>query len=241
MTRRRFPLVSKWLDSAVWEARRLKHPFADVAGVRVRIARAFPFRVRVFLYNGRYESAEIAVLSSCLDTRDIVMELGTGLGVLSAYVAKRIGSERVFTYEANPALGPLIRDTFAVNRVSPTLEMCMLGARPGSMTLFVEDEFWYTSTIRHSSSGKAISIPMREFAEEVRRIQPTLLIVDIEGGEYDLADSMASSGISKILMELHEAALGAAKVNEVKSTFVRAGYTIDPIHSTDSCVLFSRQ
>lgn len=66
-----------------------------------------------------------------LDADDVVMDVGTGIGLVATLCAQRIGSERVYTYEANPALERPIRETFELNRVSPHLEMCMHGPAVG--------------------------------------------------------------------------------------------------------------
>jgi len=57
------------------------------------------------IYFGDYERKEATIVSQRLTADDVVLEIGAGIGFLSAYCAKRIGSERVFAYDANPAFG----------------------------------------------------------------------------------------------------------------------------------------
>jgi FkbM family methyltransferase len=169
------------------------------------------------------------------------MELGTGLGVVATYAAGRIGSDRVFTYEANPALAPLTRDTFELNRVSPAFETCLLGEAPGETTFYVGEDFRVSSTIPSDiDSPIPIRIPVKSLNDELQRIRPTFLIVDIEGGEHDLIQHMNFAGIRKILVEVHENVIGAAKVERLKSMLLDAGFTMDTQISAPTCWFLTR-
>ena len=68
---------------------------------------------------GRYERDELRLIGQLLSPEDVALEVGAGLGVLSAYCARRLGSSRVFAYEANPDLEACIRDTYSLNQVQP--------------------------------------------------------------------------------------------------------------------------
>ena len=90
------------------------------------------------IYLGDYEAKEIEIISRRLATDDVVFEVGAGLGYLSAYCAKRTGSDKVFTYEANPELIPLIRETHARNAVTPTLTNALLAQGEGEREFRIE-------------------------------------------------------------------------------------------------------
>jgi hypothetical protein len=52
-------------------------------------------------------------------------------------------------------------------------------------------DFRVSSTIPSDiSSPRPIRVPVRSLNDELRRIRPTFLIVDIEGGEHDLIQHM---------------------------------------------------
>ena len=121
----------------------------------------------------RYENSELEIVRSQLTSADTVMELGTGLGLISTFCAKRIPSDRVFTFEANPALEPHIRRTYRLNRVRPRLEMCLVGSRNGRRAFHVHDDFWASTTVSFYSRTKTIIVPVTSFNDEVRPIQPT--------------------------------------------------------------------
>jgi FkbM family methyltransferase len=237
--RDRFPSIWRFLRHIYWELLLLRHPFVVLEGVRLRVSRAFPIKLRRDLHSGLYEPLEIQALRSTLDESDVAMELGTGIGFLATYLAKKIGSDRVFTYEANPALEPLIRDTFALNGVSPAFQTCLLGESAGESSFFVDADFRASSAVQFDA-GEQIRVPMRSFNEELQRIRPTFLIVDIEGGEYDLVQFMNFSGIRKILIEVHENIIGATGLERLKSIILGAGFSIDPRFADTACLFFSR-
>jgi FkbM family methyltransferase len=199
----------------------------ELAGVKVRMGRHIAPEVQQHFHTGAYEWPERRALQLRLRPDDVVMELGTGIGLLSAYCAKAIGSERVFTYEANPRLERHIRDTYALNGVSPTLDMCMLAEKEGSQTFYVREAFWESSTVPDGRPAQAITVPAKSFNDEAARINPSFLIMDIEGGEYELCRHMRFFDIKQLLIEVHKGKLGDKRARQVRSRLYRAGFRVD--------------
>jgi FkbM family methyltransferase len=192
------------------------------AGIAAGIAR------QIFL--GEYESKEIDIVAKKLTADDVVVEVGAGLGYLSAYCARRIGSERVHTFEANPALMPLIRATHERNGIHPGVHNVLLARGDGACTFYVEDEFWASSTTARSDRAQAISVPQRDLNAELRRLAPSFLIVDIEGGEGDFfayADLVDLKGLRKICLETHPDVLGDEGISAVFARLFEQGFRLD--------------
>src|ERR1035438_5719788 len=112
-------------------------PLVEICGVSVRVSREFSSKVLADLYFGDYEAAEVSMVSQKIKENDVVLEFGGGLGLVSALCARRIGSERVFCYEANPAMIHVIKDTYSANGVAPGLTHGLLGTAEGEVELFV--------------------------------------------------------------------------------------------------------
>lgn len=218
----------------------LVRPTVEIAGVRLRVGRHLSPNMRHYLYKGQYETRELDIVRGALKPDDMVMELGTGLGVLATYCAQRIGSDRVFTYEANPALEPHIRETFALNGVSPSLSTCVLGSEVGEATFYVAKEFTESSTHRRDPGMKAVTVPMGSLNAEIHRIDPAFLIADIEGGEYDLFESIDFHRIEKICVEVHEQAIGRDKVERIKAILSNAGFVLNTTLATPTVWYLSR-
>lgn len=86
----------------------------------------------------------------------MVLELGAGIGFISTYCAKRIGSERVFAVEANPVDGGNNSRNLSLNGVTPQLTCGLLGRGDGEETFYIEGNFISSSTLQRSASAQAV-------------------------------------------------------------------------------------
>ena len=179
------------------------------------------------IYLGEYESREIGIVAQKLETADVVLEVGAGLGFLSAFCAKRVGSERVHAFEANPALLPLIRATHERNGVAPAVHNVLLARGEGERTFYVEADFWASSTTARSPQAQAIQVPQRDLNAELQRIAPTFLIVDIEGGEGEFFAYAALAGVNKVCVEIHPDVIGNDGVSAVFARLLAQGFALD--------------
>ncbi len=180
------------------------------------------------IYNNQYEKAELQMLKQYLSKEDIVMEIGSGIGFLSAYCSKLIGSHKVFSYEANPNLQEIIQTTYRINNVNPTFHPCLVGEEAEEKTFYITKDFWSSSFIKPSNDEivKTITVLAKSFNQEVERVKPSLLIVDVEGGEYELLQNARLDHIQKIIIELHNSLIGRDKINSIKYKLVNSGFKI---------------
>lgn len=195
-----------------------------IEGIKIALIKEQPETVLKRLYLKTYEREELEFITAYLEPEDVVMELGTGLGFLSSYCAKKIGSERVFTYEANPTLESYIRQTYYLNNIAPNLEFCLLGNQKGEQKFYINKEFYASSTIQQSDEDTIIDVHLKDFNQEIERINPSFLIVDIEGGEYELLKEAKFYGIKKILIELHQNVLDSNQIELIMSNFIGSGF-----------------
>jgi FkbM family methyltransferase len=212
-----------------------------IGGIAIRLNPGMGAAAVTYMLDGRYEKPERRILEHALTADDRVLELGTGVGYLSALCARKIGNDRVVTFEANPLLRPLIEETYSINNVSPRVEFYMLGERAGETDFYVNDEFWSSSTIsRRKKRERCIKIPVRALNEALASYKPNFLVIDIEGGEKDLIRYMNVDGVNKICIELHPWAIGKESESEVRNFFKAHGFREDPAVSDDEHVLFLR-
>jgi FkbM family methyltransferase len=199
----------------------------EIAGVKIALGEDLDQRVRAAMESGKYEEQETRALAASLRPDDVVLELGTGIGLLSAYCAKRIGSDRVFTFEANPELELRIRSTYRLNGVCPRLEMCMLTDREGERDFYLHKAFWASSASADAGAKRVVRVKTRPLNEQIRRINPTILVMDIEGGEYELMQFIDLHNISRVVAEIHERRLGREKADWMIRKFYEAGFRIN--------------
>lgn len=177
------------------------------------------------IYLGDYESKEIEIISKRLSASDVVLEVGAGLGYLSAYCAKHTGSNNVHTYEANPELIPLIRATHERNQVSPTVTNALLAKGNGAREFQLDTDFWASSA--HRAGGHSITVRQADLNAELARVRPSFLIVDIEGGEAEFFADADLSPVRKICVETHPDVLGDRILSEMFAGLVAKGFSLD--------------
>lgn len=218
-----------------------RQPIFEMEGVRLRRSPFLSVPILDSFESDIYEKPEARIVQHALKPNDIVLELGTGLGFISALCAKNVGSERVYTFEANPALESIIQENYRLNDVSPHLEICLLGETVGEITFYLMKSFWSSTTVKRYPGAKPVQVPMKSFNEEVQRIRPNFLIIDIEGGEIDFIHYASLNGISKVCIELHPHVIGMAAVAEVVDFFVSQGFQEVAAISDDEHKLYQRE
>lgn len=214
----------KWL--------RFRQPEPELAGVKIPIVQQLTDNICAAIYAGYYERAELSTFRKKLESQDIVLEVGAGIGFLSSYCSSAIGSGNVFAYEANPEMEKLIRSVYRANQVQPALKIGVLGKQAGTTTFYVTRDFWASSLLPPPGSYEEVSVPVYDLNEEVHKINPTFLLMDIEGGEYDLIRIIDFHTIRKISAELHTDVLGQDRIDEIKAVMDHAGFVIDPALSS---------
>ena len=222
--------LKRWLKLKV-------KPTTTIAGVQLPVHASFSTMMQDILYVGVYEQPELALLAPQLRADDVVMEVGAGVGFLSAFCAKQIGSERVFAFEANPNMEPHIRKTYQLNKVKPNLQIGMLGAQAGKHTFYVAEHFWMSSTTQQDGM-RPVQIPVYDVKTEMRRIKPTFLVMDIEGGEYELIKLIDFSTITKCLIEVHPDLLSQDQIDEIHNVLKLAGFSVISQAGANSEVLY---
>ena len=185
-------------------------------GIRMRIdPRMAEENVRK-LVAGEHTRQERTILAEILEPDDVVMELGGGIGMVAITCAKVVGSENVTVYEANPEIESLARDNYALNDVSPTLHICMMGLEAGSRTFHLSERFSRSYVFAETQGMRTVEVPVRPFGEEAARVRPSLLIVDIQGAEVEFLDYADLSSIRKLLIEFHPSMTGFGPIKSMR-------------------------
>jgi FkbM family methyltransferase len=184
-------------------------------------------RVERALSRGGYEREELSLIGEVLLPEDVVLEVGAGLGLVSTFCAKRVGSSRVFAYEADPELEPCIRETYELNGVEPTLEMCAVGGQSGRVTLFRDKHFVSSSVVRRRVGAKPIEVPGKALTYIVEKVRPTVRIVDAEGAEREMFEGAQLEGVTRIVLELHDRVIGPLGTDRVRASLAAMGFHQD--------------
>lgn len=210
--------------------------FYNNHGVLLPVLPEFSEPVVATIRNGGYEAHEATELDTLIGPGEIVLEIGAGCGFMSACCAKNPHTSSIWCVEANPDLISVIQLTHRINNVTATIYNEILAGSDGEIDFFVHRDFWGSGT--HSFLGKPIKVATRSFQKRLDEIRPTMLIVDIEGGEEALFEGVDLAGVRKIMLELHQPTIGGHGVKRVFDLLSAQGFHYDVPHSTHSVVTF---
>ena len=186
-----------------------------------------------------YEVPELQMLERFLQPSDSVIELGAGIGFLANIYGRRAAQPRHLAVEASPDMCDLIRTNVAglanvevLNAIAgaPLPSGASLPA-PRSRPFYIYDDFWASSTEPLHLGDPArrlrqtVEVSVVDLDRLIAERGCTMLICDIEGGEYDLLSACALN-VPKILIELHWQALGVPRAIETLTMLQARGYTL---------------
>jgi FkbM family methyltransferase len=204
-----------------------------------------PDNIAEFIRNGRYETREGRLLQKTIEPGDRVLELGGGLGFISAIAGKNANVEQVLVFEANPILMPAIQRTHDENGVTGVdVRNGVVFSNPDveRVPFFVRKQFWGSSLVQRDgeSEADAVEIPVRAMADVIQEFQPSMIVMDIEGGEASLFDGSDLPGVQKIMMEVHQQHIGGKAMADLFCHLAQSGFHYDQNDSAGAVILFRR-
>jgi FkbM family methyltransferase len=203
---------------------------ARCLGVDVPISR--------YLHEGRisrinsanYEGHEIRGCLHVVRDGDVVLEIGAGIGLVGAVVASNNKPKRVQSFEANPELIPVIEELYRVNGLENVISvrnqvLFSASDRPQTIPFHLHNSYLGSSLV--ASDGKirkTVDVATADFAEVCAEIEPTVLVMDIEGSELELLRHADLSHFRAAVLEFHPGAYGVDGMRECKNILRDAGF-----------------
>jgi FkbM family methyltransferase len=214
-------------------------------GVRIpKDARVVTGRAQRNLRAGACERKESDAVLRMVRPGDRVLELGAGIGYMSALIATQTQAAAITAFEANPALLPFIAEVHRANGVTTaTVENALLAAEAGPPRPFhIREDFLASSLDRDAADGvvETVAVPVRAVGDVLAEVRPDVLVCDIEGAEAELLPAADWSGLRAAVVELHPQWIGQAGVQAVFDAMQRAGLTYFPRASERKVVAFRR-
>lgn len=199
-------------------------------GVKIIHSKLISSAVSHEIVTGHYEGDEILCALLNIEPHDVVLELGAGIGALSAVVLSRKKAAGWICVEANPDLLPLIRKNHKLNNISGVeIISGALGNDPAQTCrdFYVQADFWDSSLLRPEKFTEIKQIPSHRFGDILHKYRPTFIICDIEGGEYELfAGEVELGSVRKVCLEAHFAEQG--KLDGLAAFFQERGFALQP-------------
>lgn len=219
-------------------------PELDYRGLKVRATGPHVTKpVWKGLWRGDYEGPEILALSGLMRPGDRVLELGAGMGVVSGVLAKQMPESRFTSYEANPALVPVINDLHRRNGITNVeLRSAIVAPVAGGETrqFRLHQHFTESSLVAETADAGVVEVPVHDPLNVMAELRPDVLLCDIEGGEAELIPALPMAGLRAVVIELHPHILSRLQMKRIFEAFLNAGLVPVVERSTATVVAFER-
>jgi FkbM family methyltransferase len=198
------------------------------------------------LQSGRYEGTETAALAKHLRPKDRFLDLGAGAGYLVALAGAQLKVAQVTGVEAGPDMVPVAQENLRRNGVAKGV--IQWGAVvPDSytepeITFTVRPSFW-ASTLTPPEGAKntrEVAVPALRFGALLHQVHPTVVCIDIEGGELDLFATQLPESLRLIVIELHPGIYGKTGIKRIFDALSQQGFCYCLPGSTGGTVVFER-
>ncbi|MFN4157833.1 MAG: FkbM family methyltransferase [Gemmobacter sp.] len=193
---------------------------------------------------GRYEHTEAEAIGRHLRPRDRFLDLGAGAGYLIS-LAARLGAAGADGVEANPDMVPVATANLARNGGGGTVVWGAVvpDGEPAATLAFTQRRSFWASSLTPPADvqgTRKVEVPALRFAEVLARFDPTVMCIDIEGGEAGLIAGPLPPALRLIVMELHPAVYGGAGIRAVFDAASAQGFGYCPAGSKGGTVVFQR-
>ena len=174
---------------------------------------------------GNYESEERELIKSFIRPSDSVLEFGACLGIVSCVTNKILADKfRHVVVEGNPFCIPAIHRNRELNQCGFLVENCAV-SNEHEVTFYLHPVYVVGGTTQRKSS-RPVRVPARALSDFESRYGPfTTLVMDIEGAELEIFEASQKflDHYRVVIVELHEWAIGAEKVEACREILRRAG------------------
>ena len=199
----------------------------DSFEIAVDVETTHPLILR-HLAKGSYETKEVSIARQILRAGDRVIELGAGIGFVSVVCNRAIPGLVWQAVEVNPDLVASIEQNRKLNGLNFEIVNCAYAKGDGTRKLYVDRSLWWASSLlRTEDTGEVIEAAARDINSALAEFEPNVLIVDIEGGEYELIEHSDFHGVDDIVVEMHPEHVGDALHSSALAKLLSDGFQID--------------
>lgn len=204
----------------------------------------FPYRE--LLLDTPYEHREISAISNYpIEDTWRILDLGAGLGIVSAHAALRTNG-RVVSVEANPEIHELSKEVFVANKLSNvTPVLAQVSLTSGEDNFYVHSNFLRSK--RRPEAGhndeysriNSVAVTLDDLFTKFGAFD--MIIADVEGAETEIFDDFSFIGVKVVVLELHPHLYGIGVVKDILQKFTLAGFTYDPQYSDGTVVTLTHE
>jgi FkbM family methyltransferase len=237
---------ARQLSECVERAERLGYVEHGEFGIKLAYdADVLPADLVERIEGGRYERFEGRRAKEFVVEGDRVIELGAGLGFLSALIMSTTKVADYQLIEADPRLADVIRRTHELNKVGgpATIRTCVATCDPelldrGEVEFYVGDKFCASSLLGARKLKLAVTVPVVSLPGLIDENGSNVLIADIEGAESGVFNGTPLGTIERILMEIHPHRINDEGVRKIFRELDTLGFVYDVTASAGAVLGF---
>ncbi|MEO0402607.1 MAG: FkbM family methyltransferase [Pseudomonadota bacterium] len=202
-----------------------------------------PLPILIQIAEDAYERPELLAAKGMVQPGDRILEMGTGLGIVSGLISRMADGIEIRSFEANPNLLPHIADLHRLNDITNVdVTHAMLEPNPDTdtRTFHIHKYFSEGSIYQTEMSEDAIEIPVVDMNTLVDDFQPTVLVCDIEGAEEIVIPKANLSTLRALVLEVHPKVMSRAGMKSIFDACLGAGLYPRVELSTEQVVAFER-
>jgi FkbM family methyltransferase len=194
-----------------------------IDGFRVVTDTRIPLKIRKKLFSGGYEGPERAAVKRFINSKDRVLEIGCGLGVV-ALTCERASPGHCLHYEPNPDVQEIIRENFMLNGFQCNLVQKAITAHGQRVTFHIADNIWSSSIIDRSLE-RTVEVDSEAIEHVISAFAPTVVVMDVEGAELEIIEASQFIGVRVLIFETHLMLIGALGIGKIQRHLRSLGFT----------------
>jgi FkbM family methyltransferase len=197
-----------------------------------------PKSVRSALFKGTYEKFECDLVKQHVTAGAKILEIGTGIGLVSLVATRLSGQGNVLSYEANPKMEATIRANYLLNGFEPNLRMKALTADGRELTFFQDQNILSSSLHERDIKSTTITVPSVAINDVLKETAPSVILMDVEGAEVELLEIADLSNVKVMIIEMHPHIVGHDVIDGLLESLNAQGFT--PAEQQHKTYLFTR-
>lgn len=161
------------------------------------------------IFAGWYEHDEVNQIIPRLQEDDVVLELGAAIGVITCAMAKKVKKGRIVAFEPNPVTADLCERHLKLNSIrNVQVRRSIVGLSEGVAKFYVAPDYW-SSSLEYNPGSTEIECKVENLKSILLSQMPSVVVMDIEGGEYELLGSgflTRATSVRLLVAEFHPVA-----------------------------------
>lgn len=201
--------------------------------------------LRVALETGRYEWNERDAIERHVKPGDKVLDIGAGAGYISIIAGRAAGPENVISVEGNPVMMEALRNNLDENGAQATqvLHGAVVADNFDEDTVLfaARDAFWSSSIANEKTNpDKIVEVPALKLSALLDEHQPTIVSMDVEGGELELCQQPWPACVRMVVMEIHTSQYPPSAVKAIFDGMSKNNMTLMPWGTRGEVIVLQR-